>query len=428
MDALLTIPTLVSPSVEPKLLPAVCKLVERNIAVTYKSLFIEAMKMAYLGPGRGLSDSYDPVLHLRRLTNLLEATGGGGKGGSKGGTNIFNIQLPAPKKTAEEEEREEQRLIAKEQREEERRQKLRKEAKEDKKDERKNKKEGSDEDKKDVLLKKTEFARKSGTGFSIDREAPVQRETDIEVATGVSFYRTINLEPTYLQFQIKGRSKAYSDPSDDPITRDFTIGIKCVPFHLDGVTDLKKALSVARNRSVARTWYSKMAYRTFGQWIKRYRAKTGRKMSKVADIFSTSPTALELTNKKILAQMFYSGKNSSEWSPLVIFSKADFDDREYAENIWQYKQLVKGGWGDMIVMDNDKETINFCFQKDKACYQLGYIYLRQLLNIDDVIDAGIYAATSSGFGNVGAARTPVVPSVKDRGTRINAGDLLGGKF
>lgn len=413
MDALLTIPTLVSPNVEPKLLPAVCKLVERNIAVTYKSLFIEAMKMAYLGPGRGLADSYDPVLHLRRLTRLLEATGGGGKGGNKGGTTIFNVQLPAPKKTAEEEEREEQRLIAREQREEERRQKMRKEAK---------------EDKKDMMLKKAEFSRKSGTGFSVDREAPVQRETDIEVATGISFYRTINLEPTYLQFQIKGRAKAYSDPSDDPITRDFTIGVKCVPFHLDGVDDLKKALTVSRNRSVARTWYSKMTHRMFGAWIKRYRAKTGRKMSKVADIFSTSPTALELTNKKILAQMFYSGKSSSEWSPLVIFSKVDFDEREYAENIWQYKQLVKGGWGDMIIMDNDKETINFCFQKDKACYQLGYIYLRQLLNIDDVIDAGIYAATSSGFGNVGAARTPVVPSVKDRGSKVNASDLLGGKF
>lgn len=367
MDYLFVIPTLISPNVDDKLVPALCKLVERNIILSYRTFFIDAVKRIYLGPYRGLEDSFDPLLEIERITKEVE----------------------------------EFQLLKEQDEDEGPRGRGRRPA-------------GGGS------------PRGRGRGEAEETRGAVQKAEDVEIATGISFYRTISLEPTFLEFNLRGRPKADSPPGDE-ITRMFRIGMKCVPYKLDGVNNLKSALTVSKNRSHAMTWFSRVSNRLFGGIISAYRRMRSRGEKRTpVDMFKVSPTASELSNVKKLSRMMGGAGTTTQWSPLVIFSRADFEDKEYRENIWEYRQIVRGGWGDMIVIDDQAEMVNFCMQRDKACYQLGYTYLRQILNLDDVIDAGLYGTTSRGFGQIGSGRTSLGPQVQDAGKKVSTGDIAGG--
>jgi hypothetical protein len=385
MDVFFNIPTLISPNVDDKLIPAISKLVERNILVSYRTAFIKATEKAFLGPGSGLSDSYDPLEQIQNLTNLMEAS--------------------KPRKPKPDDDK-----------------------KPDDKSKDKDKKKWDRGVRRGVDKEKVDRAKRGSVGSVGYSKTDMYKADSIEIPKGITFYKTVNLEPTYLNFSITGRPKATSNPGEE-ITREFIIAMKCVQFKLDGVSDVKKVLTQARNRSLATTWYIKTAYRLFGNWLSKYKKYSGMKSgnNKISNYFNKSMMQIETKDIKKLSAIIKKG-GSYTWSPLVIFSKNDFDDKEYKENLWEYKQLVKGGWGDMIVVDDYSEIVNFCFQSDSSCYQLSYSYLRQLFDLDDIIDAGIYAATSSGFGQVGAARTPVTPTAQQRGTKINTNDIMSGNF
>ncbi len=74
-----------------------------------------------------------------------------------------------------------------------------------------------------------------------------------------------------------------------------------------------------------------------------------------------------------------------QWSPLVIFSYLDFHDAELKENMWAYSQMVKGGWGNMVIVDDDNQSLYFCTQETKSCFQLSYNYLSKILDMENII-------------------------------------------
>lgn len=413
MDVLFTIPTVISPNVDEKLIPALCKMIERNILINYRPIFVKATQMAYLGPGRGLSDSFDPVKELSRLTKLIETGIDIREDVLKPGQ--YRKEPPTQYTFTFDVNDYDKRYI--------------KEAKDDDDDDKPPRKPPRKPGRRNTWGKepdKEKSARSRGVGrVDIPRDE-TQREDSIESPKGITFYRTVNLEPTFLDFSIEGRAKATSS-ADEVVVRHFRIGMKSVPYKLDGITDLKKALTKSRNRSLAATWYSRTVHRMFGNWVKKYRKFRGKKVSWEADLFNMSMTYNETKDVKILSRLI-SGGESYAWAPLVIFSKNDFDDKEYKENMNEYKRLVSGGWGNMIVIDDYSESVSFCLQREKACYSLSYSYLRQILNLDDVIDAGLYGATSSGFGQIGAGRTPITPSVQQRGAKISTNDIMSGNF
>ena len=75
MDSLFVVPTVVGPSVDDKIVPAICKLVERNILINYFAVFRNAAIRKYLGPYAGLNvESEDVLERLKNLRSLFSST------------------------------------------------------------------------------------------------------------------------------------------------------------------------------------------------------------------------------------------------------------------------------------------------------------------------------------------------------------------
>ena len=72
----------------------------------------------------------------------------------------------------------------------------------------------------------------------------------------------------------------------------------------------------------------------------------------------------------------------------------------------------------MVIVNEPKESIHFCTQKLNACYELPLDYLKQIMNISNVIDYGdVSKWTVKPFNIIssisGAFREMYEPSEKD---------------
>lgn len=313
------IPTLVSPECPDKIIPALCKLIERNTLLSYSSILRQGAILRFLGPYKGLLTDSDILIDkMKNLVSLVEA-----------------------RDDEEEEEPAKPRSVGG----------------------------GSKEGEK--------WAGKPETHGPDSRETP----------RGLFFYDTISLEPTYMEIPLEGRS---TPGSSDKVSRVIRIGMKCVPFKLEGVSDLLKLMSHAKNRSYAKTLFIKKSAR-----IRKFlRGRMTDPVGMRDEFINTTPTSKELNKPAFISKLMGTG-GPVYWSFLTIFTSYDFEGKDMRELLWQYRDLVNGGWGDIIVIDDIKQIINFCTQRTLACYQLHMNYLSNILSLDNVIDPDMFKKASS---------------------------------
>ena len=333
MEVMFLVPSLISPECPTKLIPALCKLIERNTLLTYSSILRQAAILRFVGPHRGLlTDADHTIERMQELINLVEG---------RGRDEDAPPPQPRPGRTG-----------------------------------------GSS----------TDAEKWSGKPETQGRDA---RETP----RGISFYSTISLEPTYLEIPLKGRP---SPGSTEETTRVVRVGMKCIPYKIEGITDILDAMSKSKNRSYTSTIISRKVKR-----FKKFFQGPGRTPEEMQDeILNIMPTSRELANPKFVSRLM--GTNAPVyWGFLTVLAAHDFADKDLKQALWEYREMVNGGWGDIIVVDDIKETISFCTQRTLSCYQMNLDYLKELLNLDNVIDADLFKKASSSGPLFPGKRVPV---------------------
>lgn len=322
MEGLFIVPTLVSPNINPRLVPAFSKMIERNILMTGSATFRAAVLKKYSGIF---------------MTVKSESVQTEQKGGS-----VLPITPAAAASTAV--------------------------------------KYGTKAA--GEMLKHT-----TGTAEKQRTQPTLTEPEKIEIPQGISFFHTIGLAPTILEIPITIKKHIIGLGSSERIIR---IGVKCMPYTIDGVEEIIATMKLARNKNkIDAMLRTKM--RAIKPKFKEY-SMTGRLM----DIFN-APTSDELTDPRKLAKMM-SAREPSTWSSLVILSTEDFGDMDLRESLLNYKELVKAGWGDMIVYNIAKDSVHFCTTRFNACSEMPMSYVKQILNLTNVLSYAEIARWSKPFG------------------------------
>ena len=316
------IPSLISDEVPTKLVPAICKLIERNILLNYSSVFRDAAVLKYLGPDKGLlQDACQIIDRVKELTSLLEAD-------------------------------------------------------EDSSTEKPRRPTGS-----------SNYGGSSKEGDKWSGKPETKSKDQIEIPRGISFYDTISLEPTYLEIPLQGRTRA---GSADEITKIIKIGMKCIPYKLDNTTDILQLMDAAKTRSYVKTLYMKKIAR-----LKKFFGGAPRDpKDRITQILNTISTANELANPRYVAKLMGSGF-AVNWSFLTVFTSYDFSDKKLRDLLLTYRDMVNGGFGDIVVVDDTKNVISFCTQRLLSCNQLDLDYLKEVLKLDNIIDADLFKKSSA---------------------------------
>ncbi len=259
-----------------------------------------------------------------------------------------------------------------------------------------------------------------------------------EVPKGVIFYDTINLEPTMFEFYFRYKSPrmignylqkdSHGRPMYEIRERLFIINIKCVVFKLRNIPEIVSFMSsVVRMRGllglVQRSFYQ--IYREIAKRIVGTRGYNIRKDNLPDDPGARPyvdiiylPDYWELDNPKFLAKKLNPSIRSWLWASLMILSKEDFnEDFNYTEFFNSYKKLASIGWGDIVVIDKVSEIFHYCSLSLLHCTKIPLAYLKQLLNVNNVIDfteLSRYSSEAKPFSFGGLSLMPGV-SIKTKG-------------
>lgn len=346
METLFVVPAMVSPNVDPKIVPALAKAIERNIILSNHSSFRVALLIKYRQKVVTVEfdDVPDEYKELLLEQTIVDPSTGKpirvkGKSYSAGGDTTItkkgweispHIKIPsaAPSKAPS---------------------------------------------------KETEF---------IGKGPALGGKEQIEYPKGITFYHMIGLEPTFLQIPIMMKRTRYGSvpvvgklAAGGDIERIFTIGIKVVPFQLKDVSKILNLAQDMRGQNIIKKLFSSKIKRMLSKMRIRKRPNLDPNIEQML----LAPTSDKLSNPKYLARQISLGKTRF-WSVLTIFSTADMVDQELTDNIRSYKKMVKNGWGDMVIVNEVKEAAHFCTQRMLACYELPFSYLRNTMNIDNILD------------------------------------------
>lgn len=352
MDALFIMPALISPSVPDRLIPGITKMVERNNLLMNSSSMRVAAMMRYASWFRTVKHESENSLveedvpgPSRKQKKITDPDYNKDTGSQSGGSG-------RGRKTPDDAEK---------------------------------------------------FILKTGAGIGKDalsggtasdkggQDMPRMKPGEIEYPRGVSFFNSISLEPTILEMVISQKRDLvkFSGTSD----RIIRIGMKAVPYMVDGVTDLKNIIYDVNKLNKVKTYFQRRIESFKKRWKKETRyiykgvTSTG---DPIKDII-LGPSSEDLANPRILASLM-TVLNPARWSSLIVFTTSDFKNTEMRDMMKEYRNLVKSGWGDIVIIDENKEIVHFCTAKMMACTFLPFTYLRQILNMEDVID---YRETSS---------------------------------
>ncbi len=353
MDAFFVVPALVSPNVNPRLVPALCKTIERNLILSHHASFRLALLRKYGGRAvteEGAQPSLrEQVLPKREMTLREEVLHEGDPfdAFAKGVTGELTktvIDVGGMGREAQP---------------------------------------GSQE--KDVLGAKTSTATKDA----------------IEYPKGIVFFNQIGLEPTYLQVPVLMKQSGIRKFGTS--SRVLTVGVKCVAYQLDGVSNLTALIKDMRGRSEVERWFKKKFYGvvskiplTIPKAIRSHGVRGGQKaplMSKkkgpvkydIKKDVLFAPRSEVLANPKKLQKMM-NVRRASSWTTVTVFSTVDFSEMDLKENLKMYKDISKSGWGDLVIVNEAKESSHFCTSKMGACYEMPFSYMRNIMNLDNVLD------------------------------------------
>lgn len=317
MEALFIVPTMVSPNVNFKLVPALTKMVERNILLTNYAVLRSAMLKRYRGifkRAHSESNEYDEV----DTTELLEDP------------NTKERELGLKKA--------------------------------------------------DIQTRVAGGIYKGATGMVTGpRETPTDKPIlaepeKIELPKGIQFFHTISLEPTIMEIPVSMKTTMFGGVSE----RVLRVGIKCVPYTVKGVEDILRMMKVVKSRKMIRSsFYSKLNF------LKR--KITQPKLTGKVDDILLAPSSEFLSKSSNIEKIMKSG-GTSTWSTLVILSTFDFPEKDLKSSLYDYRELVAKGWGDMVFVNESKESVHFCTTKLNACYELSLGYIKQLFNLSNILD------------------------------------------
>lgn len=261
-------------------------------------------------------------------------------------------------------------------------------------------------------------------------ESSAKSRADIEkpeVPRGIVFYDTISLEPTIAEFYVTYRvpqhiggvlqKDDYGNFIFETRQEIFTIGLKCVPFRFRNVDDiiaLMKKLATVRGLLGMTTRFVYRNYRRLFRKIPFSRARSiyhgrpgvkqragGRGKTSILNrsMFRNQPgdkpyldiiyppDYWELENIDFLAERLNPSIGTWSWSALLILTKEDFpDDFDFNTFFGNYSKLASAGWGDLVVVDKVSEILHYCSLALLNCIKIPLAYLKQLLNVKNVID------------------------------------------
>ncbi len=90
-------------------------------------------------------------------------------------------------------------------------------------------------------------------------------------------------------------------------------------------------------------------------------------------------------------------RSNSAWSTMIVLSNMDFEEADMRETLSTYKELAKSGMGDMVIVNGANESAYFCTTKMGACYNLPFAYMRNIMNLDNVLEYSEVARWSKPF-------------------------------
>lgn len=353
MEALFIVPAMVSPNVNPRLIPALSKMIERNIIMTNSAVFRTAALRKYSGffkTARSESSTTykDALQHItEQLPKLpvedVQKTIGGAYG-------AYEKILPKPL----------ERLPSK---------------------------------------------------------GPVMTEPEkIEVPHGIQFFTTISLEPTALTIPISIKGGIFGGPGE----RVISIGVKCVPYAVKGVDNVIAMMKYIKSLSMLRRYF-------FSKWnriktkipftLERQIQKGLRHEAGLGIDIVFAPNSTQLSKPNVVMKLM-SARTAAYWSTLAILSTFDFKEEELREMLNSYRDLVSAGWGDMVVVNDAKESVNFCTTKMSACFEWPMAYIKAILNLSNVLD----------YSEVSRWSKPFSVSSIAKALRDNVSDTLSDKI
>ena len=219
--------------------------------------------------------------------------------------------------------------------------------------------------------------------------------TQAEVPREISMFSTISLEPTFLEFQEK----------DGENISTATVTFKCVPYTIEDTENFISLLQSKRSlkgirglieKSLGRTWRKlwRNIWLTAARYINRNRNEDVSVMyptdpgDKVWLDIKYAPDHDDLLDKKVMAKRMREYGPVQGWASLVIISTDDFPEGfDMIKFFKDYRRLAyTSGFGDIVIIDPDKEAVNFCSLALLSCQRLSFSYLSKVINLPNVID------------------------------------------
>jgi hypothetical protein len=437
MDALFIVPTLVSPQVNEKMIPALAKMIERNIILNNSALFQKAAiekNSRYTSWSKVKNESSFPVTIISdgiisessslAQSFINQALNEAGKAKEYFTGTGWSTDLDATKEqikraeaelkiTTDPQERKEllkdidrfrrdaitlQGTAVKVQTDEEN---IEKEIKE--KEKLLHKPLTSEEKRKTLMdleslknmklnykksdydFKKTQQTDKKARSAELSgyRDNAYVKPEEVEMPSGIQFFRQISLEPTILNIKIT----TGTINGEGLVVK---VGVKCIPYILDDVSSIVDLLTEAKNMGVIERLF-KNAIRSVNTkiWFTKRRSINKGKFidpNEATEAIKYTPNSKELVKYINLAKSFNS-MDSASWSTMVVLSSNDIDNNEeLMELVNNYRKLTKYVFGDIIITNETKESAFFCTPKFGSCQEIPYSYLSKVLNLSDVID------------------------------------------
>lgn len=359
MDAFFVVPALISPNVNPRLVPAICKTIERNIILTHYASIRLALLRKY-GSRAVVEESGVVDLRSEVLSNWTKSSTLKQEVLSEGPKLSDVSKIPKPVAVAGAE-------VAK------------------------------------VALGKNKEYPGSKESDILGSKASTAAKDAIEYPRGITFFNQIGLEPTFLQIPVT--MKKSGGLSRGLASRVLMVGVKCVAYQVDGVDDLTALITDYKGRSEIKRWFMKRVYNVLTKipfTIPRSIRKHGTRGGQKAPSFKTkrtpgtieydirkdvifAPDSETLAKPRELSKMM-SVQKPTTWSTVTVLSTVDFEDKELRDTLLMYRDLAKAGWGDLVIANEAKESSYFCTTKMGACYEMPLSYMRNIMNLDNVLD------------------------------------------
>lgn len=376
MDGLIIIPVIVSPNVSPRLVPAICKMVERHTLLENNAVLRSAIIKKYSSwwktffYGEGAIPVEDYSTFISEAVPIVKPIL---KHSPKGSNTNQQSQTYSPTV--------------------------------DKKDDSSKK---DKQDNKRGRIATSLDAMRGGFDPRSDElgykyELLKTKPDEYEVPKGINFFSTISLEPTYAEFPIS--HKISSDPNkSERQGKVIRVGIKAIPFEAKDVSDVVNMMNAIRNKGAIQKFFerglryvlTKIPFTQFRGIKKGDKSEYASDDISDPDIIFFSPNKKEVTSSGKLSKQIRM-KSPTAWSTTVILSTLDFSEREMKDNVRAYSNLIDYSWGDLVIVDPSKETFNFCSQKSEGCQVFQLEYIKQILNISNVVDMSVVSKFSRPF-------------------------------